>query len=159
MMECAQMQGRETKGVATAFFTIGYQAHTVDSLIQSLLDNTIQVLIDVRQNPCSRKAGFSKRNLGDALTKAGLAYVHEPSLGTPRRIRDFYRSSADIPRMLAAYDKHLSSNLGPIEALAQEALSRRVCLMCLERDHNMCHRGIIAQKLCEMTKWQPIHLM
>jgi len=156
------MQRRNTefrKAPNTTFFTIGYQAHSLESLICSLNENGVQTLIDVRQNPCSRKAGFSKRRLQDAITQAGMKYLHNPGLGTPPRIRDMYRSTGDIVEVLAEYDRHLSSNMEAVESLAQMALSTKVCLLCLEQDHNMCHRGIIARKLCEMTRWKPIHLI
>ena len=141
------------------FFTIGYQSHSIESLVQSLNANGVQVLMDVRQNPCSRKAGFSKRRLQDAMTQAGITYLHNPDLGTPPRIRDMYRSSRGVSEALAEYERHISSNLEVIESLARIAQSQKVCLLCLESDHNMCHRGIIARKLCEMTKWNPIHLV
>jgi uncharacterized protein (DUF488 family) len=141
----------------SAFFTIGYQHHSVESLLRSLNENGVQILLDVRQNPWSRKMGFSKTRLGDAVAGAGMTYLHRPDLGTPPQIRTIYKLSG-ISEALAEYDRHISSTPGAIEALAQVAKGKRVCLLCLEKDHNMCHRGIIARKLCEMTKWQPIHL-
>jgi uncharacterized protein (DUF488 family) len=115
--------------------------------------------MDVRQNPFSRKAGFSKRRLEESISQAGMEYFHNPDLGTPPEIRSIYRGTGDISHALAEYERHLSSNTGPVQSLARIAGSKRVCLLCLETDHRMCHRGIIAQKLSEMTKWQPIHLM
>src|SRR5260370_38363424 len=80
----------------SALFTIGYQQHSLDSLVQSLSENGIQVLMDVRQNASSRKAGFSKGKLGDAITGAGITYVHRPDLGTPSSIRAIYRRSGNV---------------------------------------------------------------
>jgi len=115
--------------------------------------------MDVRQNPVSRKAGFSKCRLQDAISQAGIEYLHNPDLGTPPSIRSIYRGTGDVSDALAEYERHLSSNTEPIRSLARIACSKKVCLLCLESDHRMCHRGIIAQKVCEMTKWQQIHLM
>jgi uncharacterized protein (DUF488 family) len=142
----------------SALFTIGYQQHSLDSLVQSLSENGIQVLMDVRQNASSRKAGFSKARLGDAITGAGITYVHRPDLGTPSSIRAIYRRSGNVSEALAAYEQYISSNLDAIQALVKVARTKRVCLLCLETDHDMCHRGVIARKLCEMTKWKAIHL-
>lgn len=154
-----QRMGQHAKSAALPFFTIGYQAHSVESLIDCLNSNRIQLLVDVRQNPSSRKPGFSKRRLQNAITQAGIEYVHEANLGTPPKIRSMYRSGADITDTLAEYDKHISLNSGPLESLATLVKSRRVCLLCLETDHNMCHRSIIALNLCRITKCQPIHLI
>jgi uncharacterized protein (DUF488 family) len=146
------------KSTAATFFTIGYQAHSVDSLIAQLRRYKVQLLVDVRQNPSSRKAEFSKIRLQDAIAGAGMEYLHDPDLGTPPRIRSIYRNGRNLSDALAEYDKHLSSNPEPIESLAKAVGSKKICLLCLESDHRMCHRGIIARKLCEITQWQPIHL-
>ena len=140
------------------FFTIGYQHHTVESLIQALGKNGVQVLVDVRQNPCSRKSGFSKRHFEGSVQRAGIAYMHAPNLGTPPKIRDVYRTSGDVKKALAESEAYLSLNAGLMEPLAKMAATRRICLLCLERDHNLCHRGIIARKLCDMTRWNSVHL-
>jgi len=150
---------RQTSPASATVFTIGYQAHSVESLIQRLQHCGIQVLMDVRQNPVSRKAGFSRRPLQNAISEAGIEYLHNPDLGTPPMIRSMYRQGVDVFDVLAAYDRHLQANSEPLRRLARIAATKKVCLLCLESDHRMCHRGIIARKLCEMTKWQPIHLM
>jgi len=151
--------GRHTKPAPTPLFTIGYQAHSVESLIDCLNSNRIHLLMDVRQNPFQPKAWISKRRLQNAITQAGIEYVHEPDLGTPPSIRSMYRGGADITETLAEYGKYISSNPGPLESLATLVKSRRVCLLCLETDHKMCHRSVIAANLCKITKCQPIHLV
>jgi len=148
----------QVKHPSKGFFTIGYQSHSVESLIRSLNAHGVEILMDVRQNPVSRKAGFSKHRLQNAVVEAGIEYQHSPDLGTPPRIRKMYQNSGDLPAVLVAYEKHISANPEPLKLLAHLAATRIVCLLCLEKDHNMCHRGVIARKLCEMTKWKPIHL-
>ena len=160
-MQCTLMKARNerrTMPTTATVFTIGYQSHSLESLVECLKLHGVEILMDVRQNPFSWKAGFSKRRLQDAVSKAGIEYVHNPDLGTPPRIRNMYRGTGDVSEALAEYERHLTSDTKPIRSLARIAESNRVCLLCLESDHRMCHRGVIAQKLCEMTKWQPIHL-
>jgi len=146
------------KRARAGLLTIGYQAHSVESLIQSLIAHGVEILMDVRQNPVSRRPGFSKRWLEQAVVDAGIEYRHNPELGTPIRIRRMYHCPGDIPSALAAYERYISSNPEPLRLLAQVAGARMVCLLCLEKDHTMCHRGVIAQKFWEMTKCKPIHL-
>ena len=160
-MQCTLMPARNerrTRPAVATLFTIGYQSHSIESLIECLKVHGVEVLMDVRQNPFSRKPGFSKRRLQDAISQAGIEYHHNPDLGTPPKIRNMYRSTGDVSDALAEYERHLSLNIEPIQSLARIVVSKKVCLLCLESDHRMCHRGIIAQKLCEMTKWQPTHL-
>jgi len=144
---------------APRIFTIGYQGHSIESLLRTLNEHRVQVLMDVRQNPVSRKAGFSKSRLQNAILQAGITYVHTPELGTPREIRLLYQRSGNVSAALAEYDRYLSCRTEAIRSLASLAAVKAVCLFCLETDHRLCHRNIIARKLCEMTRWQPIHLI
>ena len=155
------MQTRKirTRRSAKTLFTIGYQGHSVESLIRSLRSNDIEVLLDVRENPWSRKPGFSKAKLQNAMEAAGISYIHEPRLGTPSRIRGIYKDTGNVSKALAEYGRYLRKTPAPIEALAMMASGKKVCLLCLERDHNLCHRGVIAQQLCETSQWTQTHLM
>jgi len=141
-----------------SFFTLGYQSHTVKSFLRILSANRVRVLVDVRQNPVSRKPGFSKRRLEKSVHARGLEYVHLPCLGTPSRIRKVYARTGNIQGALQQYEQHLRSNKQCLEYLLRRVTSRQFCLLCLETDHNSCHRSVIAQQLTEMTGCQPIHL-
>ena len=149
------VRARSTKA---PLFTIGYQAHSIESLIQTLDENGVQILMDVRQNPVSRRNSFSKHQLQHALSEAGIEYRHNPDLGTPVLIRMMYRRRSDLPSVLSAYKEHLSLHPEPLGSLAQLAATHVVCLLCLEHDPLTCHRGVIAQMLWEMKKCRPIHL-
>ena len=62
---------------------IGYEGLSVDQLVARLQADGIEVLVDVRMTPLSRKPGFSKRALSEALSAAGIRYVHDRRLGNP----------------------------------------------------------------------------
>jgi uncharacterized protein (DUF488 family) len=62
------------------FFTAGYQSHTPRTFLAMLSRNRVEVLVDVRQNPISRKSGFSKRALEDFVASRGIVYLHFPCL-------------------------------------------------------------------------------
>lgn len=140
------------------FFTIGYQAHSIASMLRVLSENEIELLIDVRQNPISRKAGFSSGKLKGQLEHAGIRYAHYPCLGTPRSIREQYQRTSNVEVALKSYAKYLNGKTSCLESLLQFASSKRFCLLCLESDHNLCHRGVIAARLAEMTRCRPTHL-
>jgi uncharacterized protein (DUF488 family) len=139
-------------------FTLGYQSHSVATLIEVLLGHRVGVLIDVRQNPVSRKQGFSRRHLERAIPASGIAYVHYPDLGTPPSIRKIYMSTGNIKKALLHYERHLRRQHQALKSLLNEIEKERVCLLCLETDHNSCHRSIIAQVVTEMIGCQPVHL-
>jgi len=139
-------------------YTIGYQGHTVSSIIGILQAHQIELLIDVRQNPNSRKPGFSKKGLDRHLSFSGIEYVHFPCLGTPPAIRRFYSQSGQVEQALKRYEKYLESKTACLHSLVDYASDRRCCLLCLESCYTMCHRSVIAQKLARITQWTPIHL-
>jgi uncharacterized protein (DUF488 family) len=146
------------QGVRKRFYTLGYQGHSVRSMLQLLDENEVDLLIDVRQNPVSRKKGFSGSRLKAQLEQYGIEYVHYPCLGTPARIRAQYRINGSASAALKAYTRYLNTKEPCLKSLIDFASSKRYCLLCLEKNYNLCHRAVIAKKLTEMTQWQPIHL-
>jgi uncharacterized protein (DUF488 family) len=140
-------------------YTIGYAGHTVSSIIDVLQSHRIELLIDVRQNPSSRKPGFSKKGLGKHLSVSGIEYVHFPCLGTPPAIRRFYSQSGQVDLALKRYEKYLESKATCLQSLVDFVSDRRCCLLCLEACYTMCHRSVIAHKLTRIAQWTPIHLI
>ena len=59
---------RQTKQI---LFTIGYEGVSVEKYLNTLIKNDVRVLCDVRNNPLSRKFGFSKSNLQKYLNNIG----------------------------------------------------------------------------------------
>jgi len=141
-----------------AVFTIGYQGHTVASIISVLQAHQIDLLIDVRENPISRKPGFSKKGLDKQLGCSGIDYMHFPCLGTPLAIRRFYIESGRVEVALRRYERYLQSKTACLQSLVDIASDRRCCLLCLESCYTTCHRSVIAEKLARLTQWTPIHL-
>ena len=116
--------------------SVGYQGRSVDELIDVLRDGGVELLVDVRLNPISRKPGFSKKPLSDALEEAGLGYRHERGLGNPRDNRD--------PFDRERYEDYLHENGSAVlDELLELAKSVRIALLCYERQHLDCHRACI----------------
>lgn len=67
----------------------------------------VDVLVDVRLTPLSRKPGLSKLRLSDALNAARVEYLHLPALGKPRENRGGFRRGDALSR--AAFRAHLQS--------------------------------------------------
>lgn len=144
--------------MSKTFFTLGYESHTLKSFLHLLNKHRIQILIDVRQRPISRKPGFSKRSLNLTLSQAGISYLHYPDLGTPPHLRKFYIQTGKVETTLRKYEKYLKSNVNLLNSLVEFLSTKRLCLLCLEKDHNACHRSVIAKKLTEVATCQPVHL-
>ena len=130
-----------------AVYTIGYQGVSPEHLVAVLRKNEIDEVVDVRLTARSRKRGFSKQALAEALRKAGIRYSHCPDLGCPKAIRDAYKQTGDFEQYLRAYKATvLSRRLRRLSQLGQWAQVRRLCLLCFEADATRCHRSVVAAR-------------
>lgn len=127
---------------SVVFFTIGYEGHALDDFIATLLEAGVQRIVDVRELPLSRKRGFSKRALAEALAEHGIEYVHVRAAGNP--FRDLRH---DIDRCLAAYREHLRANPAVLDEVMAALEGTRAALLCVEHDYAMCHRSVLAARL------------
>lgn len=132
--------GRKEHGV----IGIGYEGLGVDQLVARLQADGVEVLVDVRLTPLSRKPGFSKRALSEALSAAGIRYVHDRRLGNPKDNRAAYAdASSDAGATARAYYRELITSGDGADAvrdLAALAEEHAVAVLCFEADQAYCHR-------------------
>ena len=129
-------------------FTIGYEGTTVGEFLAALTQAGVKRVIDVRAVPNSRRPGFSKTPLRNALAEAGIDYVHLRALGTPADGRAAARAGRhdDLVRIYAG-------QLELPEAIAQGAQMLDLAdeepsaLLCYERDPAGCHRTLLWKTL------------
>jgi transcriptional regulator with XRE-family HTH domain len=77
-------QAAQVPPVTPGLWSAGYEGRDIDSFVALLVDSRIGVVADVRLTPISRKKGFSKTRLGEALAEAGIEYTHLRGLGNPK---------------------------------------------------------------------------
>lgn len=130
-----------------AILTIGYEGADQHAFLTCLQAAEVDLVVDVRELPLSRKRGFSKRPLAEALSEAGIDYLHLPRLGTPKPIRDAYKASGDWAPFSAAYRQHLVGAEELMAEVAQQARERGTALLCFEADPLRCHRSVLADEL------------
>lgn len=127
-------------------YTIGYEKADIGDFIDTLQFWDIELLLDVRELPISRRKGFSKNKLSSHLAEANIDYLHLKSLGDPKPGRDAAKSG-NYNEFTKVFSQHLTT------ATAKEGISKlkeliaefRVCLMCYERDHRYCHRHLLIE--------------
>lgn len=131
----------------------------IDQVLGELRAAGVELLLDVRAVPLSRKPGFSKRQLAAGLDEQGIAYVHLQALGTPKPGRDAVRAGHP-ERMEPIFREHMTSDRSQAElAQAKELVrERRVCLLCFEQDPMTCHRRFVAEMIVEETGQAVAHL-
>lgn len=133
---------------------VGYQGHDLQSLLAGLAHEGVSVVVDVRLTPISRKRGFSKRLLAEALADAGIGYRHLPELGNPKDNRAGFGGDEEELRQARSRFAARLADEPAVEALtevARLASTQRVALLCFEADQRRCHRDVIAAALADPT--------
>ncbi len=128
-------------------FTVGYEGLSVPDLFDLLRVNHIQVLVDIRELPLSRKPGFSKTALSLGAQENGFQYLHMASLGCPREIRTAYRADQNAERYAHRFLAYLDTQHEGVLKLAALAQAEVCCLLCFETDHRGCHRTFVAGRV------------
>ena len=144
----------------TTLYSIGYAAHSIDSFLDLLHENRVTHIADVRDAPVSRKAGFGKNQLRQALADAGITYRHFPDLGTPKQLRDRWKAGAmDAATFFGAYREHLLAvGLDDLAALVEFAKAAPTAMLCLEADPRDCHRLIVGEEAAKRHRVRVVHL-
>ncbi len=130
---------------APVLATIGYEGVSFEEYLNKLIRNDIKLLVDVRRNPISRKYGFSKKTLSSSLESLNIKYIHMPELGIDSTQRKSLVTMSDYKKLFKQYNKDIALNnnaLTELHSLFKE--NKRIALTCFEYDHNMCHRGTLA---------------
>lgn len=135
--------------MAPPLFTIGYEGRALDELLAMLRAERIERVIDIRELPLSRRRGFSKTPLGEALRAVGIEYVHLKAAGNP------YRKQKDtLPRaqLLAKYKTHIAKADAVVDEVAATARGARAALLCYEHEPAECHRSLLAPRVAAKLK-------
>ncbi len=133
-------------------WTIGYQGAAIDVFVGALRRAGIELVIDVREAPVSRRPGFAKRALAASLEDHGIAYRHLRALGTPKPGRDAARRG-EMARFHQIFAAQMATPAARADLdLAIDLLAgQKGCLLCYEHDPADCHRTIVAQAIAERT--------
>ena len=123
--------------------SVGYERRSLQELIEELRSRGVQLLVDVRELPLSRRKGFSKTALGISLEAVGIGYMHVRIAGNPYR-KAFHEDPSECLRQ---YGLHLDNNPGIMADVASRIKARRVAFLCYERAHQDCHRSILSARM------------
>lgn len=135
-----------THGIVSA----GYQGRSIDEFVAALARMGVRTVADVRLNAISRKSGFSKARLREALAAAGIAYRHLRVLGNAKENRDAFWSGR-IPEGRRVFREGLQEPdaLAALRELGDLAADHLVAVLCFEADSEMCHRQVVIDEVTE----------
>ena len=127
-------------------FTIGYEGTTVAEFLAALQAAGVKRVIDVRALPLSRRPGFSKTPLKNALAEEGIEYLHLKALGTPADGRSAARAGRHA-EMARIYEGQLELPVATAQSaeMLELAAEKPSALLCFEREPMHCHRNLLLQ--------------
>lgn len=125
-------------------FTIGHSTHELDGFLALLRGAEIELLVDVRRYPSSRRFPWFN---GPALAEAVPAYRHEEALGGRRQPAPDSRNAGWRVGQFRGYADHMASPefQAALDRLLEEP--RRTAVMCAEAQWWRCHRRLLSDAL------------
>ena len=142
-------------------FTIGHSTHPAEEFVEMLESFSVNLLVDVRNFPGSRRfPHFNMDNLERLMKEHHIDYKHFKDLGGRRKpvkgsVNTRWRNTAF--RVYADYMETKDFKQS-IEALQELAMDYRLAYMCSEAVWWSCHRALISDYL-KIRGWQVMHIM
>ncbi|WP_017260329.1 DUF488 domain-containing protein [Pedobacter arcticus] len=142
-------------------WTVGHSTHSANEFLSILQHYHIELLVDVRRFPGSRKFPWFNQNvLKSFLSDNGINYVHLGDLGGRRKpsvdsVNTVWRHPA-----FRAYADFMESDefkVG-IKELQELASVQKTVIMCSEVLWWRCHRSMIADYL-KAHDWEVMHIL
>jgi uncharacterized protein (DUF488 family) len=132
--------------VATVW-TIGHSTHEPDEFAQLLRAHGVEVLVDVRRYPGSRRVPWTA--LDRIERELGMPYAHLPALGGRRKPNPDSRNGFWVNDSFRGYADHMSSDefAAGLKDLLSTASERHVAVMCAEAPWWRCHRRLLSDAL------------
>jgi uncharacterized protein (DUF488 family) len=136
-----------------AIWTIGHSTRTIEELIDILRHHQIEILVDVRHFPGSRRfPHFNRIALRGTLVAAGIRYEHLVELGGRRPVRPDSHNTVWRNASFRGYADYMETQPfhDGIDRLLVIARAGRTAIMCSEAVWWRCHRSMIADYLKAM---------
>mgnify|MGYP001575775628 CR=1 FL=1 len=128
-----------------SIYAMGYEGLSIDEFLNVLLREEIQTVLDTRNNPISRKYGFSKSALKKKCQDVGLQYLHFPEVGIPSNIRVHNKERQSLWKIYQ--EQILPENEMVLGQLSKIICQEKAVLICFEEHFEDCHRHLLAQEL------------
>lgn len=144
-------------------WTIGHWTCPESLFIESLEAQQIELLVDIRAHPGSRRSPqFARDAMPQWLSSAGIDYMHLPELGGRRAKQDVAGSINDAWQN-ASFKNYADYSLSEeyergLAKLAQLAEVQQTVMMCSEPMPWRCHRLLVSNTLTARG-WTVWHIM
>jgi uncharacterized protein (DUF488 family) len=147
----------ETRKNEPIVYTIGHSIHSLEKFISLLNEHRIEVLVDIRSEPFSRKVPhFNKDNLEREIRKSGLKYLFlGKELGGRPTKRQFYDQEGFVLYSKIADSPDFKTG---IQRLLNGIEKFRVAVMCSEENPANCHRRLLVGRVLLNEGVEVLHI-
>jgi uncharacterized protein (DUF488 family) len=131
-------------------YTIGHSTRSIEELVEMLRSFDIQLLVDVRTAPSSRRyPHFNRDTLAQRLPAAGIRYAHMKDLGGWRRPQPDSPNTGWRSGGFQGYADYMATDQfrEALDTLISMSRERRTAFMCAEATPYRCHRSLISDAL------------
>lgn len=138
-------------------YTIGHSNHTIETLVELLQKNEVQVIVDVRSTPRSRyNPQFDQGTIEKSLRAAGIRYLF---LGKELGARSDDPANYQNGRVVYGRLANTALFRQGIERVKHGAETYRIALMCAEKEPLDCHRTLLVAKALVDEGMQIEHIL
>ena len=125
-------------------YTIGHSIHDWETFLGLLTLHGVDVVVDTRSAPVSRRAAFAnKRTMPALLEQEDTSYVYlGDSLGGKPSDDDLYGQDGKPDYRKMRSQESFQAGIDTVLELAEE---QTVVLMCSEEDPSKCHRHLLIE--------------
>lgn len=142
-------------------WTIGHSTHTLDEFIAMLKSFQIELVVDIRSFPGSRRyPHFNKEALEISLPENKIEYINLKGLGGRRKVNPDSVNTGWRSLAFRGYADYMESDTfhTAVEELERLADKNRVAYMCAEAVWWRCHRSLVSDYL-KLRGWKVMHIM
>ncbi|MGB3692108.1 MAG: DUF488 domain-containing protein [Spirulinaceae cyanobacterium] len=131
-------------------YTIGFTKKTAQQFFETLVNNGVKRVIDIRLNNVSQLAGFAKRTDLEYFlqTISEIKYDHILDLAPTKNILNDYKKKQVNWKTYEQKFLHLISDRQIEKKVSREHLESS-CLLCSEAKPHHCHRRLVAEYLSD----------
>lgn len=131
-------------------YTIGHSTLPVETFVERLKAHGVERVVDVRTIPRSRhNPQFNREELGPALRRRGIGYIHVKGLGGLRHANKDSINTGWRNASFRGYADYMQTEefRKNLQRLLKMAGAKTIAVMCAEAVPFRCHRSLLADAL------------
>ena len=142
-------------------YTIGFTRKTAEDFFDTLEENNIDELVDVRLYNSSQLSSFAKfpdieyftRKILHADYRQDLQLAPSKELfdGYKEKVFDWFDYECEFAKLM--YERKISEHIAK-----NYSAEKKYCFLCAEASPENCHRRLVAEKFAEVFDAEIIHL-